>query len=110
MALLAVLIGGGVFGGVTYGHMLQNDVALTHDAVSHLQSAEAQLKDLSGRPFDSTSSAAAKGEFAAALADFTRVSSDLTRVPAVAALVPHYGEQLRRATPRAPGDHRHDRG
>lgn len=77
-----------------YSSQYRQDLALAHDGVQHLQTAEKTLKGFSKGAFDAASITQAKHDFSASLSDFTQLKNDLEQIPGIAESVPKYGGLL----------------
>jgi hypothetical protein len=95
LMLLCVLVSGFSFAGYQkFSGNYHGELALAQVGVQHLRTAEALLKTLPQKPFDTQSVSQAQHEFAAASTDFIQVDSDLNSLPGIGTLVPIYGTRL----------------
>lgn len=95
LVLVCVLGSGLSFAGYqTYNTNYHRDLSLAQEGMQHLRTAQALLKVLPQKPFDSQSVSQAQREFAAASTDFVQVDRDLSSLPGISTLVPVYGSRL----------------
>lgn len=94
--ILVCMLGSGlsIFGYQTFNTDYHRELSLAQEGIQHLRTAEALLKALPQKPFDSQSVSQAQQDFAAASTNFLQVSHDLSLLPGISTSIPVYGSRL----------------
>lgn len=77
-----------------YSALYRQDMAVAQGAEQRLRAAESVLAALAKNPFNATTLAQARQDFAAADEDFTRLEQSLRTVPSISAALPVYGPRI----------------
>ena len=94
--MLVCMLGSGlsIFGYQTFNTDYHRELSLAQEGIQHLRTAEALLKALPQKPFDSQSVSQAQQDFAIASTNFLQVSHDLSSLPGISTSIPVYGSRL----------------
>lgn len=102
-ALICVcVLVGSIAGILTVDGAYQHDLALAHQGLASLQTAEAAVKQLASNPLNAQEVSKARQAFVGSYSAFSQVNADLSQIPGIATIIPHYGALLSAALHLAP--------